>query len=172
VIGLIGSTGEIGQQTLRYLHDKNVAVCLLGRDLSKLQPYISPPHITTQHFDFTKPNIKSFNGIKVLLWTLPTNINHALPFEAAWLALAKQAEIEHIVKLSVMRTEMDDLFHHRASEQAIENSGIAYTHLRPNTFMQNFNNYEQDLIKNKHQLRFPAGEGKTSFIDTRRKLPQ
>lgn len=55
----------------------------------------------------------------------------------------------------------------RSSEILVQQSGIPYTILRPNTFMQNFNNYDKDSIINKLVFDYPAGLGKTSFIDVR-----
>lgn len=166
MIGLIGVTGEIGKNTLSYLIKRDVSLCLLVREPDKVKHLLSDK-ILIRPFDFTKYNASSFDNIRSLIWTLPTNHTKININEDQWLRLARSAGVEHIVKLSVMRVEEDDIFHHRTSEIRIENSGISFTHLRPNTFMQNFTNYDLDAIKNRHELRFPAGVGKTSFIDAR-----
>ena len=49
----------------------------------------------------------------------------------------------------------------------IEESGIAYTFLRPNAFMQNFVNFYSHTIKEQGALSLPAGDGKVSFVDAR-----
>jgi uncharacterized protein YbjT (DUF2867 family) len=63
---------------------------------------------------------------------------------------AKKAGIRHIVRLSVkgadMEAESPSLRLHRQSEKIIEESGIPYTILRPNEFMQNFINFQQTII--------------------------
>ena len=49
----------------------------------------------------------------------------------------------------------------------IEDSGIAYTFLRPNAFMQNFVNFYSHTIKEQDVLSLPTGDGKVSFVDAR-----
>ncbi len=53
---------------------------------------------------------------------------------------AQQSKVEHIVKLSILGASSDSaclmLKWHRQIEQQIEASGLAYTFLRPNLFMQ------------------------------------
>ena len=166
MIGLMGVTGEVGKQTYLRLANSGVNLCLLVRDVNKVSELLTE-NVKARQFDFTKVTENVFDDIKSLLWVLPINHTEIELNEVRWLELAKLEGVQHIVKLSVMRVEIDDIFHHRTSDGNIENSGIAFTHLRPNSFMQNFNNYELDSIKNRHQIRFPAGLGKTSFIDTR-----
>lgn len=48
-------------------------------------------------------------------------------------------------------------------EKIIEESGIPFTFLRPNFFMQNFVNFY--LGKSQSSIYLPAGEGKVSFVD-------
>jgi uncharacterized protein YbjT (DUF2867 family) len=54
---------------------------------------------------------------------------------------------------------------HRQAEKIIEDSGIPFTYLRPNFFMQNFVNFY--LTKGQSSIYLPAGEGKVSFVDVR-----
>ena len=60
---------------------------------------------------------------------------------------SKERGTKHIVKLSHIRADPDDepqinitRLHHQA-EKIIEESGIPFTFLRPNFFMQNFVNF-------------------------------
>jgi len=56
---------------------------------------------------------------------------------------------------------------HRHEEKMIEESGIPFSFLRPNAFMQNFVNYYGQTIKNENAFYLPAGDGKISFVDVR-----
>ena len=56
---------------------------------------------------------------------------------------------------------------HRQIEVALESSGLAWTHLRPNFFMQNFGGANNPTIKQNGQFYLAAGDGKVSFIDVR-----
>jgi uncharacterized protein YbjT (DUF2867 family) len=53
---------------------------------------------------------------------------------------------------------------HAANERHIRNSDLAFTFLRPNSFMQNFVNYfpPRDGV-----IHLPWGKGKASFVDAR-----
>ena len=46
-------------------------------------------------------------------------------------------------------------------------SGLSYTFLRPNLFMQNLGAVDAPLIKQQNAIFNAAGDGKVSFIDTR-----
>lgn len=56
---------------------------------------------------------------------------------------------------------------HRQAEKIIEASGIPYTFLRPNGFMQNFLNYYGQSIKTQSAFYLPAGDGKLGLVDVR-----
>lgn len=56
---------------------------------------------------------------------------------------------------------------HRQAEKIIEESGIPYTFLRPNGFMQNFLNYYGQSIKTQSAFYLPAGDGKLGLVDVR-----
>ena len=49
----------------------------------------------------------------------------------------------------------------------IEDTGIPFTFLRPNFFMQNFVNFFSQSIKEQGAFYLPAGDGKLSFVDVR-----
>lgn len=61
-----------------------------------------------------------------------------------WLE-AKKCGVSHIAKQSVigadLEADVEAMRLHRQAEKIIEESGIAYTFLRPNEFMQNFINF-------------------------------
>jgi uncharacterized protein YbjT (DUF2867 family) len=56
---------------------------------------------------------------------------------------------------------------HRQAEKIIEESGIPFTFLRPNFFMQNFVNFYSHSIKTQGAFYAPAGDAKVSFVDVR-----
>ena len=80
--------------------------------------------------------------------------------------LAKEAGVERVVRLSAMGVERSDN-PLRQVEQYIEASGLTWTHLRPNWFMQNFSTTSAEGVREHGVIAEPAGEAKTSFIDTR-----
>ncbi|TAH34874.1 MAG: SDR family oxidoreductase [Planctomycetota bacterium] len=83
---------------------------------------------------------------------------------------AKAAGVRHIVKLSVLRADEEQFVIariHRPVEKAIEASGLAWTFLRPNGFMQNFVTYMGDTIRTEGAFYSACGEAKISHVDVR-----
>jgi uncharacterized protein YbjT (DUF2867 family) len=84
--------------------------------------------------------------------------------------VARAAGVRRIVKLSVWRAG-DEAYSfarwHRAVEREIEKSGVAWTFLRPNGFMQNAVTYEGDTIRREGAFYLPAADSRSSTIDAR-----
>jgi uncharacterized protein YbjT (DUF2867 family) len=84
---------------------------------------------------------------------------------------AKKSGIKHIVKQSIMRADpkayVEAMRLHRQTEKMIEESGIPYTFLRPNEFMQGFINFQGTTIKSNNAFYIPAEDAAVSFVDAR-----
>jgi len=83
---------------------------------------------------------------------------------------ARRAGVGQIVKSSVWRASEESYAFarwNRRVEMQIEESGIPFTHLRPNSFMQNLTNHFAATIKSQSAFRLPAGLGRVSAIDVR-----
>src|SRR5207253_6430121 len=86
---------------------------------------------------------------------------------SAFVDAAKRAGVRHIVRLSVIGVDIESFTFgrwHAAGERDTRESGLAFTFLRPNSFMQNFINHfpPRDGV-----IYLPWGNGKASFVDTR-----
>jgi uncharacterized protein YbjT (DUF2867 family) len=83
---------------------------------------------------------------------------------------AKAVGVRHIVKLSVWGAA-EEAFEfakvHRPVEKAIEASGVAWTFLRPNGFMQNVVTYMGETIKAEGAIYSAVGDAKISHVDVR-----
>lgn len=71
-----------------------------------------------------------------------------------------------VVFQSVFGVDADDSIPYRQVEIALEKSGAPYVILRPNWFADNFQTYWKAGIDH-GTIAVPAGEGKSSFVDTR-----
>jgi uncharacterized protein YbjT (DUF2867 family) len=83
---------------------------------------------------------------------------------------AKRAGVKHLVKQSVLAAESEAYSFariHRRIERAVEASGIAYTFLRPGSFMQNFVTYYADTIRMENAFYLPCGDAREAFVDAR-----
>ena len=78
--------------------------------------------------------------------------------------------MRRLVKQSVMGADEDAFglaLVHRPVEKAIESSGIAWTFLRPNSFMQNVVTFMGETIKADAEFYSASGEAKISHVDVR-----
>jgi uncharacterized protein YbjT (DUF2867 family) len=83
---------------------------------------------------------------------------------------AKAAGVKRIVKLSVIgaaEEEFEFARIHRPVERAIEASGLAWTFLRPTSYMQNFSNFMGATIKSQHAMYTTIPDARFSHVDTR-----
>jgi uncharacterized protein YbjT (DUF2867 family) len=84
---------------------------------------------------------------------------------------AKKNGVKFIVKLSTMGADLEPGYTsgrlHREVEKIIEESGIPFAFLRPNSFMQSFITRSSQTIKNQNAIYLPAGDEKISLVDAR-----
>lgn len=112
----------------------------------------------------------AFEGVeKVYLLSPPGS---RLPeMEGNVVAAAKQAGVKHIVKHSGMGASPHAacLFHkwNGHAEYEIENSGLAWTILRPNVFLQNLGAVHGAAVAKSGAFHYYGGDAWTSWVDTR-----
>lgn len=81
---------------------------------------------------------------------------------------AKTLGVEHIVFTSALGADQSEESPLRIAERALIASGVNYTILRPNFFMENFSTgFVSPMIKRQGSIFLAAGDGKTSFISTK-----
>jgi uncharacterized protein YbjT (DUF2867 family) len=161
-----GATGNIGREVLRALADRGVAVRAGARTPSRVE---ARPGVTPTLLDYDQPDTfaAAFDGVDGLALLMPPFSPADELMQARMLVdAARKAGVQHIVKLSVMSADANPQSAHRQAELYIEESGIAYTHLRPNFYMQNFNMYYADDVR-RGEIYLPAGDGKQSLVDSR-----
>lgn len=168
-----GATGTVGSEVVKALANCGVTVragvhsLVKGERLKKLNP-----EVQLVELDFDRPQTLAvaFTGVeKVFLLT---------PFTEQQVAEAKRlidaartAGVRHIVKLSAAGAEQEPGIQlgrwHREVEHYLEQSGLAYTLLRPTAFMQNFTQYYSAPIRQEGRFYMPLGDGKVSYVDAR-----
>jgi uncharacterized protein YbjT (DUF2867 family) len=103
------------------------------------------------------------------VFLLGPNVPGQTELELNAVAAAKASGVKHIVKQSVMGAEnsysLADV--HRPVEKAIEESGLSWTFLRPNSFMQNVETFMSETIKAEDTFYSASGDAKISHIDVR-----
>ncbi|WP_279580944.1 SDR family oxidoreductase [Fodinicola feengrottensis] len=95
--------------------------------------------------------------------------------EGNMVAAARAAGVRRIVKLSAWRADEDltpiGRFHH-ASEQAVRTSGLAWTFLRPNFYLQNFTRRLAASIRDTGGFAQLASDAPIAFVDARGMWPR
>ncbi|HYL10590.1 MAG TPA: SDR family oxidoreductase [Candidatus Acidoferrales bacterium] len=98
------------------------------------------------------------------------NVPHQTELELNVVREAKRAGVVQIVKSSVWGVESEAFSFakiHRPVEKAIAASGIPYTLLRPNGYMQNLSTFYAETIRVQAAFYLPAGDARISHIDVR-----
>jgi uncharacterized protein YbjT (DUF2867 family) len=133
-------------------------------------------------------SIKDANEITIIDYNRPETIADALnKVDKLFLRIPPAAEMVDIssnfikeaqenganliVKLSAMRADLEPGYVsgrlHREIEKIIEESGIPFVFLRPNSFMQNFITRSSQTVKTLNAIFFPAEDAKISLVDAR-----
>jgi uncharacterized protein YbjT (DUF2867 family) len=166
---VVGATGKTGKELVKLLVEHGERVRAATRNPQKTMPNL-PGGAEPVEFDFERPQtfLPALRGVeKVFLMARPGDNRSdevAMPFIDA----AREEGVRHVVNLTAMGTEEDNAFMLRRLERYVEVSGIPYTHLRPNWFMQNFSSGPIFAeIRARGTLHLPASDGRLSFIDVR-----
>jgi uncharacterized protein YbjT (DUF2867 family) len=166
---VVGATGRIGRELVKLLARSGETVRAASRNPSVASAGF-PFAVEAVEFDYDRPATfaPALDGIGKIFLTVRPGDNHSDTAAIPLLDEAKRVKIERIVDVTAMGVEQDESFMLRILEKYIEASGIGYTHLRPNWFMQNFDSGPMYAdIKATGALHLPAADATLSFIDTR-----
>jgi uncharacterized protein YbjT (DUF2867 family) len=157
-------SGKVGSEVAGQLLEQGHSVRLGAHTVEKAQGAF--PQAEVVPFDFAdEAKVRAaLVGVEALYLASPGDAR-AEPVKRV-IDLAKEAGVERIVRLSAMGVE------HSANplrevEQHLEASGLQYTLLRPNWFMQNYSTSNAESIRTQGTFYEPSEDGKTGFIDAR-----
>ena len=138
MILVTGATGLIGTEVLRRLSQAGVPVRALTRNLKKAQPM---PGVTWVAGDLGKPATlpSAFEGTEAL-FLLTHYLDDMVELQHNAIAAAVAAGVNHVVKVSAFAASDHSKapigqWHYQV-EKELEESGLAWTMLRPHHFMQ------------------------------------
>jgi uncharacterized protein YbjT (DUF2867 family) len=106
----------------------------------------------------------ALHGITAVFAALPYELQPAA--DQALIAASAEAGVTRFVKLSAMGADADPSSPHMLAENSLAESGLEWTVLRPNFFMQNYATMMADQVRS-GAIYEPAAEGATSFVDAR-----
>ena len=121
--------------------------------------------------DYNQPNTlrAAFQGCETLFLLGPNALNQ-IELELNAVEAAKAAGVRHIVKQSVMGAPEESFSLaniHRPVETAIEESGLAWTFVRPNSFIQNTVTFMAPTIRAEGAFYSATGQARISHVDVR-----
>lgn len=163
-----GATGNNGSEIIKRLAMQNVPVRAMVRDRAKA---MTAPNVEVVEADFDRPEtlLSALSDVD-RAFLLTNSSEHAEAQQLAFVEAAKQSGVAQIVKLSQFAADPNSpvrfLRYHAVVEAAIQASGIAYTFLRPNLFMQGLLNFKS-TITSQDAFYAAIGDAKVSMIDVR-----
>ena len=160
-----GATGSLGRAVVSALATKGFQVRAAARNLSKAA---FPAGAEAIKFDYQDPAtfdtaLKGAEGVVLIAPPLdpdaPAKLNPVVD-------KAKATSIKHVVFISAFGVDTVEQAPLRRIERYLMASGLNYTILRPNFFMENFSTGFLAPMVKQGAIYLAAGDGKTSFIST------
>lgn len=166
---ITGATGNVGIETINALLalKPDVEIVAGTRNVTKDAPQFENRGIKCVAFNFEDiaTFLPALQGIAILFLLRPPQISDAKKYFQPLVDAAKQANVQHVVFLSVQGAESNSMIPHYKIEKIILDSRLPYTFLRPSYFMQNFTTTLRNDIVNKNHVFLPAGNAKFSIVD-------
>ena len=166
---ITGATGNVGTEVLKSLMKLTLSSNIIAgvRDLETDSDKLKIYNTTTVKFDLKDRSTfaAALHTIDVVFLVRPPKISSVKKYFKPFIDSAVEAEIKHIVFLSVQGAEKSNLIPHHNIEKLIVDSKIAYTFLRPAYFMQNFTTTLRNDLINKQRIFLPAGKAKFTLVD-------
>jgi uncharacterized protein YbjT (DUF2867 family) len=167
MILITGASGNVGGEVLKQALAVGLKIRATFPSPSKAAK--APAGMEGVVMDYGKPETirAALHGVEKIFLVGPP-VRDLPAMEANFIKEVRAAGRKHIVKLSALggRESMYPSGH-RDSEENIEASGLPYTFLRPNGFMQNLVNYNAGTIRSQNAFYGCQGNGAVSVVDIR-----
>lgn len=170
MICITGAGGTVGSELIAQLESANAPFRAAFHSKEKAKA-ARASGIDAAVIDYDRPESlhAAFQGCE-RLFLLGPNAPSQTQLELNAVEAATAAGVRHIVKQSVLRADEEAYILarvHRQVEQAIESSGMDWTFLRPNSFMQNVVTFMSATIKAEGAFYTASGHAKISHVDVR-----
>ncbi len=166
---VIGATGTVGSRLVTQLDQRGEKVRAATREPAAARRH-SGGTAELVEFDFERPETfaPALDGAdRVFLIARPGD-EQADRVAVPLIDEMKRQGVRHVVNLTAMGVEMLDGMALRKVERYLEDSGIGFTHLRPNFFMQVFSGGPLLTdIRSTGAIHVPAADAKISYVDVR-----
>jgi uncharacterized protein YbjT (DUF2867 family) len=160
-----GATGVLGKAIVKAAVADGLTVRQGVRNPSKADPSIDGVRL-----DYADPSTiaPALAGVSAIVLMSPPLDPNAPAELGPVIAAAKEANLQHLVLISAFGVNHNEQAPLRIVEHLVMDSGVPFTILRPNFFMENFSEGPQAHgIRTGNAIHVAAGDGKTSFISVR-----
>jgi uncharacterized protein YbjT (DUF2867 family) len=162
-----GATGQIGGALVRLLSaDNHLEVVAAARNLEKAKGL--GVQVVLFDYDREETLAPALQGVDSVFMLTGYTVD-MLKQSHAFINAAKQAGVKYIVHLGAPGDDNTRIGHwtwHQFVERYIEWSGISFTHLRPQLFMQNLLGYGGAQAERNGVIRHYVGDARISWVDT------
>ena len=170
MILITGATGTVGREVIKRLCAHGVQIRAVTRDLQKAMANRLPNVQFVQgDFEDVDSMRRACSGVD-RAFLLTNSTERTEDQQIAFTRVAQESGVRHIVKLSQLHADPNSagrfLRYHAAVEAAVEASGLTFTFLRPNLYMQGLLNFRQS-IQEKSAFFAAAGDARISAVDVR-----
>ena len=169
MILVTGATGTNGREILKALAAHRLDAKAMVRSTDAADDL---PHGVTAvagDFDDDSSLSRALVGVERAFLLTPST-ERAEEQQFRFVDAAARAGVKHLVKLSQFAADLDSpvrfLRYHAAVEARIRDSGMAWTFLRPNLFMQGLLQFA-GMIRSKGMIAAPIGDARVSVVDVR-----
>lgn len=160
-----GATGSVGRYVVAGLvragEPVRAGTTRPGRDLAELAG------AEQVRVDFEDPGSwePAFAGVDRLFLMRPPQLTDTEHLVRPFIEVARRHDVRLVVFLSLLG--VNRAMPHWRIERDLLASGLPHTFLRAGFFAQNLEAAYRDDIRDHDRIRLPAGQGRTSFVDTR-----
>jgi len=161
LILVTGASGTIGSELTRILtaqaYQVRTTTSKTPKDASSVQVNFA-----------TGEGIRSaFEGVDKVFLISPPGYADQYKILSPLIQEARRRGVKKVVLMTALGANASEDTPFRRAEIELEKSGLKYNIVRPNWFMQNFNTFWVQGIREQEKIELPAGKAKTSFIDAR-----
>ena len=168
---ITGATGNIGTVLTKKLSAKKIPFRVMVRSEKDKKTFEIAENVETvvADFDDSASVAEALENIERAFLLTPSS-EKAEAQQINFVETGKKSGVKHIVKLSQWAATVDSpvrfLRYHAAVETNIKNSGIDFTFLRPNLFMQNLLGFKEPISK-EGKFFADAEDCRVSIVDVR-----
>lgn len=168
---ILGGTGRVGREAVKLLSVVGLhQVRLVSRCPNQVPAFFGRRiQIVTGDIGDSAFLRAAMRGVERVL-VIPPNVRNQAVMERGIYRAALSADVNHVVKLSTVKADVTSpcwfFKQHAIAERHLRHSGLNFTILRANSFMQNLLWFAHE-IRTRGTFSLPLDDAKTAPVDTR-----